>query len=249
MKTKGFTLIEILIASFIFMMVIVMATASFAMIKKSNELTTDISKTNECAKQTENYINMMVRSADFGSSRIVAIDFTDPNYSFVKIDNSVKEAVGFATFKKSDTPSRTNINAVVKKADSLNPSHYGYFSLSIEEVDLGDSQGIIDDTKLANAGATLTSAINDPANSKKIHSNGCAALDPAIAKPTGYDPKDKRFTVRGNKSYASGPSGQIGTHLYSVQLRDLFYNAAATQDQNKAMTRVFVNAVNNLRPI
>ncbi|MCX6809933.1 MAG: prepilin-type N-terminal cleavage/methylation domain-containing protein [Candidatus Berkelbacteria bacterium] len=257
MKTKAFTLIEILVASFIFMMVIVMATASFAMIKKSNELTTDISKTNECAKQTENYINLMVRSANFGTSRIVAIDFADPKYSFINIDKNISQSVGFATFEKSDNTTLDNgkymvwVNMVFKKKDAT--GQYGYFSLRKEMYLAKDIEGTIDDTYLVGgvAATILTDAINDPANPpQKIHSNDCAAIDPAKTPPSdAYKNVTKFFTIRGNGSYGGGPSGQIGTQIYSVALKDLFYNSLATQDQNKAMTRVFVSAVNNLRPI
>lgn len=66
MKIKSFTLVEILVASAIFMSVVVIAVSSTAMVTRSGARSDDLRRTMQCARQTEDYIVQMVRSSGWG---------------------------------------------------------------------------------------------------------------------------------------------------------------------------------------
>jgi len=64
MKFKSFTLVEILVASMIFMIVIVVSVSSFGMISRSSVKTDDLRLTNQCARQVEDYSDALSDQID-----------------------------------------------------------------------------------------------------------------------------------------------------------------------------------------
>lgn len=72
-KIKSFSLIEVTIASFIFMIVAIMATASFAMVRRTNERVKIYKDTGECREILQNYVENGVKNSNKGS-RILGID-------------------------------------------------------------------------------------------------------------------------------------------------------------------------------
>ena len=79
MKTKSFTLIEVLVASTIFMLVAMMAAASFAAVRQTNAKATDLKNTSECREVLQNFVQSEVKNSNSGA-RIMEIKFVDPNY-------------------------------------------------------------------------------------------------------------------------------------------------------------------------
>ena len=72
-KIKSFSLIEVAIASFIFMVVAIMATASFAMVRRTNERVRVYKDTGECREILQNYVENGVKNSN-KEPRIMGID-------------------------------------------------------------------------------------------------------------------------------------------------------------------------------
>lgn len=88
MKYKSYSLIEILVASMIFMIVIVVSITAFGMVRRTNTKADDLRLTNQCARQIEDYIGSQIRSANT-KERIMAIaDRGAGSYIFRKLPDS-----------------------------------------------------------------------------------------------------------------------------------------------------------------
>jgi len=75
MKIKSFTLVEIMIASTIFMIVAIIAATSFAMIRRANDRATSLKETGECREAITNLISSEVRTSNAGK-RVMGIQAT-----------------------------------------------------------------------------------------------------------------------------------------------------------------------------
>jgi len=62
-KIKSFTLIEVTIATLIFMMVAIMATVSFGMVRRANDRAATLKNAGECREILQNYIKSEVKNA------------------------------------------------------------------------------------------------------------------------------------------------------------------------------------------
>ncbi len=84
-KILSFSLIEILIASSIFMFVAMMAAASFGMIRKANDRARDLKNTGECREILQNFVESGVNNSN-REPRIMGIIGQGDGYLFKDID-------------------------------------------------------------------------------------------------------------------------------------------------------------------
>jgi len=87
-KIKSFSLIEILIASSIFMFVAIMAAASFGMVRRANDRARDLKNTGECREILQNFVESGVNNSS-KEPRIMGIIGQGDGYLFkdIKIAN------------------------------------------------------------------------------------------------------------------------------------------------------------------
>jgi len=207
MKLKSFTLIEILIASLIFVSVMVVATASFALVKKSNENTEDLKIASSCARQIEDFVKAQIKSSSF-SGRVMAIDFessgADKIYKIYPITEKMDVNVaGIVLF-----PAEGQYVAIFKKVSETDSSYYfeeKSESLKINEVaEIGGSAG------------------------KMIHSDSCRGMTPS---PNGVVDSDRPFKIALKPRYpaatpaasASLTAGDIQKLVFEISLDDLLF--------------------------
>lgn len=110
-KIKAFTLIEILIASSIFMVVAISSAAAFAMVKKSNNKTEDLRIANDCARQVEDFIKNEVRSASSGE-KIKGLKYSGGVYSGITIPPNGGAYPGFVSFRENE------VRAVIRESQT-----------------------------------------------------------------------------------------------------------------------------------
>lgn len=223
-KVKGFTLIEILIASYIFVMVIVMAVASFAMIKRSNEVSDDIRLTSQCARDLEDFVSSRVRSS-VDNPRIMAVKLSADGNTFNLITPGAEgKYSGVAVFKLSSSPDKITVQTIYKKGD-------GYFYQE-------------QDTPSSSLSATIS------VSGTKLNSNDCSA---ATSNPVGVITATP-FAIASSSAYNKGPASSVDSPpIFTITLDDLFYRRLGGNSQesaeNKALSRVYISVVNDLRSI
>jgi len=108
MTIKSYSLVETLVASSIFMIVVVVSLSSYAMIRKTNNQTDDARSTNQCARQLEDYIVSQVRSSNYGK-RVMGIR---EDGALEDIDETATSYVGIALFK-----TESKLEAIYKSGD------------------------------------------------------------------------------------------------------------------------------------
>ncbi len=108
-KVKSFTLIEVMVASLIFLVVSSTAVSAFALIRKSNEKTDDIRMSDQCVRQAREVLSEVVR-ANQSQSRIAGIDSSDPNrFTITESEDQNTGYIGVAIFE-----SETSVKAIYK---------------------------------------------------------------------------------------------------------------------------------------
>ena len=201
-KYKSFTLVEILIASLIFVSVMVVATASFALVKKSNENTDDLRAASSCARQIEDFIKAQVKSSSFGP-RVMAVDLdpSDGKYKIFPITQKMNtNLAGIVLFPTSD-----EYVILLKQVTASDASYY-----------FEQKTGILDMNKVH----PISSLGN------RIHSDSCRGMTGAAVANS-----DRPFRVSVRPRYpASTPvassslaAGQLNSLVFEVQLDDLLF--------------------------
>lgn len=122
LSLTGFTLIEILVASYIFMVVVVTAVAAFAMIKRSNETSDDFRQTNQCAREGENFISSLFRSASYGNPRVYGLVDNGGSYVLRAIKEPTQNTPelelnfsGFVVFSQVPVDNKLAFKAIYKQ--------------------------------------------------------------------------------------------------------------------------------------
>lgn len=243
MKSKAFSLIEILVATMIFMTVIVVTIVAFAMVKKSNEISGDSMKTDECSRQVENFIGSVFRSASYGNPRIMAIVRSSGSFLLKDISSLPEEeinAAGFAIFEKSDEANKIIANFIFKNIDpDLKYTGYFYKSSTVNRSNVEDGDSI-------NSIISFNSSSTDP---QKIHFSDCVPL--YKTNPIGFAGNYKNpFFLKLVYPYEGGPSSQIGNSIFTLKLNDLVYYILSAQDNDdKTMSKIYLEVANNIKPI
>ncbi len=232
MKVKSYSLIEILIATLIFMVVIMVAVSAFALVKRSNEISGDYSKTDECARQIENFVSSIFRSASLGNPRIMAIMKEGDHLKLQdlsEIPDSEMEADGFSVFENSTDPQKINSVIIYKNIDNDNSGYY-YQATLVNKTDLKNG---------------LLIAIN---NSQKIHPRDCKPLYQEVEGFNGT--YNHPFILKLSYPSRSGPYSQIDNPIYSLTIDDLLYSVLSAQDsEDKSNSRLYLKVINNIKPI
>jgi len=244
MKTKAFGLIEILIATIIFMTVVIVTVASFAMVKRSNEMANDSAKTDECSRQIENLAGSIFRSASEGDPLVMAVvksggnylllDLSDPDSdSETDTETDVEiDAVGYATFEKAPVMDQVQLVVIFKNTDIEKPGYY----YKLGSVDKADVKG----------GMNLTGFLGT--GIEKIHSSACAPLV-ADGSEVGFSGNyDNPFHLKLSYPYKGGPASQIGKPIYSLVLNDLLFSSYSDKSvEDKSISKLYVEVTNNIK--
>jgi len=237
MKTKAFSLIEILIATIIFMTVVMVAVAAFAIIKRSNEITSDLAKTDECSRQIENFSGSIFRSASFGDPRVMAVVKNGENILLKNLDNyqdGETDAMGFAIFEKATVMGKIKLTIIFKKIDpDAKKTGYFYKSANVNALDAMD-------------GMNLNNFLS--VNIQKIHSSGCIPLQTEGESVEFWGKFDKPFHLKLSYPYEGGPASQIGKRIYLLTINDLIYSSFSSQEaEDKSISKLYVEVTNNIK--
>ena len=239
MNIKSFSLIEILVASMIFMVVVIMTVASFGMIQRSNEATSDLSNTSECARQIENITSSVFKSASYRQPRVMSIVLNSGVYSLDEVD-SVGEpvrAAGFAVFEKSSTEGEIKMSAIIKKID-VDENLWGYYYKTVEIPESSSEEDLNDVLNSSDTGTTF----------QPIHSNVCRALSSGIDEDSNN--YEKPFKISLTNPYGGGPSSLSGNSVYYLTLNDVIFSKFSDQTKDdKTASRVYLEVINNITSI
>lgn len=123
MKLKSYTLIEVTIAAIVFMLVAIMATVSFSMIRSSNEKSASLKNAGECREILQNYVESEVKNAS-KDKRIMGLKYASGNYTLKDLVASDEPTVagryiGVALF--SNAP---KYKVIYKMTDGTNYHYY-----------------------------------------------------------------------------------------------------------------------------
>jgi len=232
---KSFSLIEILIATMIFMTVIVLAVSSFGMVKKSNETTVDMAKTAECVRQIGNISMSLFKSANYHEPRLMRILSTGGTYKLIEPDEDSVDADGFASFQPSDEAGKIYLVAVLKKTTGDQTGYY-YRKAEVDE-------------ELAVNGGNISSFINST-DLEPLHSKDCQALIKNGSEIGFEGDYEKPFALTLSTPFSGGPSSLQGNPIYQIKLNDIIFSKFSSQEENdKTFSRLFLEGINNVKPI
>ncbi len=124
MKLKSFTLIEILIATIIFMIVVTTAVTSLTMMRKSTNSSNDLARATGCAREVEDFVKLKLRQAK-QDQKIYGVSKNDAGVFYVDEIPPGKETRYFGLVIQR-SPEEAE---VIRKEDSL--SSYSYSRLNI----------------------------------------------------------------------------------------------------------------------
>jgi len=244
MKTKSFTLIEILIATVIFMSVVMVAVAIFAMVKKSNETSGDMAKTDECVRQIENFTGAVFRSASYITPRIMAVEKSSGKIALrdlANVEGGELQTIGFAAFEKSPQENRAKLAIIFKYLDSEAEQNGYYYAFA--EIETAEIKDMMEVTEML----SFTGGADDP---EKIHSSGCAPLKLSGAVVGFAGDYEKPFHLKLSYPYGGGPSSQVGARIFTLRVSDLIYSRYSAQDAtDKTFSKLNLQATNNIKPI
>lgn len=109
-KVKSFTLVEILIASVIFVAVATIASSSLSMIIASSNKTDDLTKSENCARQVSDYVKALAVSDHYGNRMKIVVSPEEGKFVVKDWGETISEnytrAIGLAFF---DSPSTFKI--------------------------------------------------------------------------------------------------------------------------------------------
>jgi len=226
MKLKSFSLIEVLIASYVFMIVIMMVTSSFAMIRKSNENSDDVRITSTCARQVEDVFRSAIKSANFGSPAVMGIKYDGVKYTLADATGTyVSTLSGFATFEdaKDVDSSKIRIKTFVKT--SVNGKFSYIYSTGVVQL-IASKFGVIPD------GLNITTIVNS-VDSQKIHSSDCLASNQLGIRLTAQN----------------GTNSQSSNLNYALTVKDRFFRVFADQATEKKYSNINLFVINDAKSL
>lgn len=223
MKLKSFTLIEVMIASYVFMIVIMMVTSSFAMIRKSNENSDDSRVTSSCARQVEDVFKSAVKSANFGNPvmKVVVLDGgVYKLYDSLTLPLSLSK-VGFAAF---EDPNSTDISVVriktfVKKPETVNTYSIDSYYYAVGDIKIVAATGDLNPNPRKNIrdGIDISGIINGTNVLSGTTPQRISSVDCSADGGTIYI---QRVPAYGARSLVD---------VYSLEVKDKFYRAFANR--------------------
>jgi len=236
-KIKSFTLIEILVSSLIFVVVVTTGVSAFALVRSSNEKTDDVRLADQCSRQVREKLSEIERTAQI-SPRVNAIQFnTDKTgFSLVAVTSTGGLSEGESTSSQYegvalfDTPS-TKFKAFYKK-DGL------YYLGSYTRA------------------ATYSFASND----SPIMSEDCMAFSTAPEGSIDLSSYnfEQPFKVYFEKHYPDYDQSKQEDVIYKIILNDLAYRSnkggTRVEDEGSSIERsstskIFVELTNSARKL
>ena len=200
-RRKSFTLVEILIASLIFMMVAMTAAASFAMVRRSNDKADDVRITSECARHLESFLTAEVRNSAY-KWRVLAIDCTDPattceTYHLKRMSRVDSDYAGVALFP-SEPGAGKKYHVIYKwhTVDQNKDDTYRY-----KEINFPNDTAI---TSYLDQPAQYTDILS---NGQLVHADDCFGFKGQVDFGTFSDNFNRPFKLKADEHYLPGPTG------------------------------------------
>lgn len=238
MKVKSFTLIEVLIASMIFATVVIVGSASMAIIKRSQDSTSDRITTESCSNEISEFIKSRINQDDQQESQIFAIK--DKKAVILGGNNSIISQ-GVGRIKK--ITSGWEINTILKQPVVENGvTTYGY----IAKTDVLPSNSFTSLTAIANY--NLDSFLAN--GTDLIHSANCQALGSNFAQFTAFE---SPFQISSKLGSPYGPSSVKGLASWTITVDDLIFiklkNRVTDFVKEKNYSKLFLNQTNDQKNI
>lgn len=127
-KVKSYSLIEILIASMIFMVVAIFGASSFAMISKSNNTTEDFQVAAQCSNQLESFMKNSFEGADKGD-RIYGIRRVGSVHKMYQLSNiNISSSAGYSGFLAINENKKRAIFAIADTSGNFGDYYYKDFT-------------------------------------------------------------------------------------------------------------------------
>ncbi|OQA52635.1 MAG: hypothetical protein BWY43_00424 [candidate division WS2 bacterium ADurb.Bin280] len=197
-KIKSFTLVEILVATTIFAIVAVIASASSSMIISTTNKSDDLSKSEVCVRQVYDFVR-------------AAISSSDSNMRFYPAELAGTSRFQLKLFGDVPPENEASFPAIA------------YF-VSSEKFriihKLGDSFFLSDELEFNKNLSTYYNV----SSSKKIHSDDCSFFIPSPAPISGYD-FVKPFTITRNQNIQMGDLTKSENRSYLIHLKDIAYRS------------------------
>jgi len=230
-RLKSFTLVEILIASLIFITVLMIVAASFALIKKSNDKTDDSRLADTCSRQLEDYLKARIVSSNNGG-RIMALTDTGGFKLVPPLKVNAANIIGFASFVedgKYEIILKDNANLQYRVFERNYSGQYNF---------------------------TLEHALSglDPSGGRAVASSECRTMPSSNAKPFIIN-----ISARFPKTMPTATAfslSEIADLVYGIRLEDTFFRhlgasadfAAEAQaaDEKKTTSRVMLDVTNSI---
>lgn len=209
MKTKAFTLIEILLASLIFMIVVTVAVTSLTLMRKSTDLSNDLSSATGCAREMEDYISNQLRK-DYAPEAVYGIN---NNESGTPVIESIPKDIETQYSGILLSQEGSQAMAIWKDGDS------GYYLLL--KFDLSPNEEI--------NGRTLKSYTTSTA---RIESEACHPFITKRSKPENLS----AFALNFEKPFQIKKIEKLQRSYLAVKITDfLYFSIGGAQSQEQAI--------------
>jgi hypothetical protein len=214
------------------------------MIKRSNETSDDFRQTNQCAREGENFIGSLFKTANYGSPRVYGIVNNSGTFSFkaIKEQDAVFDAdrnfSGFVVFEKVSVDNRLSIKAVYKQnvhSDTYDKDQGVYYFKSAS-IDVPSALYSNFDPEQNIPITTLVGSVLNDA-SPIFSTDACSAL---------IESGDKFSAASVLTPFKITKRQDVkGQDVFMLTLDDyIFTNFADSQPSEKIFTRLFVRSTN-----
>jgi len=238
MRKKAFTLVEILVSSLIFVIVVSVGVSSFALIRRSNEKADDMRLSDQCVRQIRDYVSERVRETakDYDGAKIKAIIASGNTFSLAEYEKTdfasryPNGVAGVALFKANNA-----FEAIYKRDGVYKKGDY----------------------TVSGSGALINFSSNDI----NVASSDCAAYVSAPAAASA-DLDGYQFTSPFRVYYLEHQpdyDGTIKDKIYKVEIDDIIFRAnkngqegvetPETSYTNHTFSKLSVDATNSARKL
>jgi len=200
-KVKSFTLVEILIATTIFAIVAVIASASTSMIISTTNKSDDLSRSEVCVRQVYDYVRAAISSTNSQKRFMSAENFGPAQYKLVLFGDDLTE-------NKENFPAIAYFTAI-EKFRIIYKSGDSFF----ESEEIGFNKNL--------------STIYNVSSAKKIHSDECSFFQPSSTTPPNYN-FAKPFLITRNQDIQEGDLAIDKNRSYLINLKDIAYRSRQT---------------------
>jgi len=216
-KIQAFTLVEILMASFIFMIIVTVGVSALSMMRKTSESSSDLSAAAGCARELEGFIRPKIQQAQFGD-KFYGIVLGSP-YTVEEIPaNKTSQYSGIVILNSKN------------KATLIFKSTLGvYWFAEVDSTDLSKIQDKLDDNIELNGGA-------------RIQSDSCLAFTPSGSQEGSLLAFGLDFT----KPFKITKTPISDSFYYRATMTDYDFSRDLTQTQaieRQSYARIYIDDV------